>query len=251
MLGKVEHQRTSFLWEFEETGMESEGQEKCWNIFLLGFWFLCQKIASRWRGAEALTVAVLFVLACLPIPLPGLESISQSKSFTSFFSTNLLSYSSSSCKGWGRSPWNWPFCCFINQAIVGSWTWMLVAVPSLSEVLGLLPPGGLVCVTRLWAGIHLGRNLSKPFWPCVCYLLPGCLGLWAVGLGFNYILLHLCWKSGLWFPWEGSVGELENTGDAVSGAASTVALEAGRTESTRLLDSDRLFWDKLFSVSGI
>lgn len=41
----------------------------------------------------------MFLLAYLPFPLPGLKSVSQSKFFTSFSSTNLLSYSSSSCTG--------------------------------------------------------------------------------------------------------------------------------------------------------
>ena len=47
LLGEAERQRAFFPWGRIETGMESEGQGKCWNIFLLGFWFVCQKIAFQ------------------------------------------------------------------------------------------------------------------------------------------------------------------------------------------------------------
>lgn len=111
----------------------------------------------------------MFLLAYLLIPLPGLKSVSQSKCFTSFSSTNLLSYSSSSCKGVRQVALRWnpvPFCTPSNSRFLPR------SIP-FSQVLESRLPGRLVSVT---CAAGLVGNESAQALPALCRLVPGVLG---------------------------------------------------------------------------
>lgn len=121
----------------------------------------------------------MFLLAFLPIPMLALKSVSLSKSCTSFSSTNLLSYSSSSCTGWGESPWSWTQCHFLKPAMVHSCQGLSMEIASsLKFLIGPISQKYLnntywldLYLWHICSRLSLGMNLNKPFWLCVDLLL--------------------------------------------------------------------------------
>lgn len=132
----------------------------------------------------------MFLLAYLPIPLPGLKSVSQSKSFTSFSSINLLSYSSSSCKGVKQVALTLKPVPFYKPGNSGFLPRSINRDNShFSEVLESCLPGSLLSVTC--GRSRLGMNLNKPFGPCVDLLLPWLPSVLGYYIYFClYLMLH-------------------------------------------------------------
>ena len=194
LLGKAEHQRAFFPWGKIEAGMESEGQGKCWNIFLLGLWFVCQKIAFQMEKTERSD--------CEPLCLYWPTSPSRCLVWILWASPNSLPHLLGpiyclthlpAARGWGKLLWNGSPCHFRkpsnSRLLLGS----ISRDGCISAFLAAHLPGRLVSVTCA-AGVARGWIWTSPaglVWACCS---PGCLAAWAVTwearFGFGWILLR-------------------------------------------------------------
>lgn len=153
------------------------------EYFPFGLLICLPKIAFQMEKTKSSDCKPLFLLAYLPIPSPGLKSVSRSKSFTSFSSTNLLSYSSSSCKGVRQVSLKLnpvPFYKLSNSRFLPRS--INCDSSHFSEVLT-----GQTCVCDMCGWISLGMDLNKPFGLVQTCYDPGCLAFWAVAWEVQFV----------------------------------------------------------------